>query len=110
MVRRDFFQLLIQLRNTGEVQEEGDWNIKATHAEKLLSLDEMSAQAFFFFVAGYESTSTTMTFCMYELARNPALQQKAFEEIQQVLANHDGVLNYDSLGEMKYLKNCILGT
>lgn len=51
-----------------------------------------------------------MTFCMYELAKNTVIQQKIYEEINSVLQNYDGNLNYESLGEMKYLDACIDGT
>ena len=70
----------------------------------------MAAQAHVFFVAGYESNSTTMSFCMYELAKAPQIQQKAYEEIVSVLERHNGQLTYDALAEMKYAENCIEGT
>lgn len=109
VIRKDFFQLLIQVRNTGQVQEEGDWNIKSSLDKKMLTLDEMAAQAFVFYSAGYESSATTMTFCMYELAKAPEIQQKALDNIQNVLREHGGKLTYESLSEMKYLENCIEG-
>lgn len=65
IVRKDFFQILVQLRNTGMVQAgSGDWSTK-TNAEQSLSLDEITAQAFFFIVAGYESSSTTVRYWLF---------------------------------------------
>lgn len=61
------------------------------------------------FCAGFESSSTTMSFCMYELAKYPDVQQKAYEEITAVLKNHDGKLTYDAISDMKYVGNCIDG-
>lgn len=61
-------------------------------------------------ILGYESSSTVMTFFMYELARNPAIQQRVYEEICNVTQKHDGKLTYDALVEMKYLEACIDGT
>lgn len=128
--RKDFFQLLMQLRNTGKVYDDNDdWTTKTTSEEKLLSLDDMAAQAYVFFIAGakfeylnfkaviiiiknplgYESSSTTMSFCMYELAKSPEIQQRVYEEIENVLQKHNGKLTYESLNEMKYLDNCIDG-
>ncbi|XP_055317038.1 probable cytochrome P450 6d5 [Sitodiplosis mosellana] len=106
VIRKDFFQILIQLRNAGTVQGDSDWSTKTT-AEKSLSLDDMTAQAFIFIVAGYESSSTTMSYCLYELAKNPELQQQIYEEILSVLRNHNNRITYDSLSEMKCLDNCI---
>lgn len=111
ITQKDFFQMLMQLRNTGKVQEDNDdWSTKTTSGEKQMSINEMAAQAHVFFVAGYESNSTTMSFCMYELAKAPAIQQKAYEEIVAVLERHNGQLTYDALAEMKFMENCIEGT
>lgn len=46
---------------------------------------------------------------MYELAKNPHVQQKAYDDIISVLQNHDGKLTYEALSEMKYLDKCIDG-
>ncbi|KAG4078373.1 hypothetical protein HA402_013083 [Bradysia odoriphaga] len=106
VVRKDLFQLLMQLRNTGNVQEDGDWSTK-TNRHKQMSVEEMTAQAYLIFIGGFESSSTTMSFCAYELARNPEVQQKAYEDIVDTLAKHDGQLTYESLNDMKYLEQCI---
>lgn len=111
ITQKDFFQMLMQLRNMGKVKEDNDdWSTNATESgEKLMSINEMAAQAHVFFVAGYESNSTTMSFCMYELAKAPEIQQKAYEEIVSVLEKYDDQLTYDALAEMKYMENCIEG-
>lgn len=44
IIRKDFFQLLIQLRNTGKIREDDDWDSKITNEANSLSLDEMTAQ------------------------------------------------------------------
>lgn len=108
VIRKDFFQLLMQLRNTGSVNVDGSWSTKASN-EKSMSVEEMAGQAFIFFAGGFESTSTTMSFCMYELAKNQAVQQKVYEEISSVLEEHNGNLTYDSVMEMKYTENCVDG-
>lgn len=108
IVRKDFFQLLIQLRNSGSVHEDGMWSTKASN-DKSMSVEEMAGQAFIFFAGGFESTSTTMSFCMYELAKNQTVQQTVYEEIVAVLENHNGNLTYDSVMDMKYLEQCVNG-
>ncbi|XP_063929830.1 cytochrome P450 6a8-like [Zophobas morio] len=84
--RNDFLQILMDLKDSSG-----------------LTLDEIAAQVFLFFAAGFETSSTTMTFALYELARNPEIQKKLREEICQILERHDGKITYDSLTEMKYL-------
>lgn len=107
--RKDLFQLLMQLKNTGKIDEDGDWSTKHSDAGKSISLEEMSAHAFLFFAGGYESSSTTMSFCMYELAKNPEIQQKAYEDIIASLEQHNGQLTYESVNNMKYMEHCIEG-
>lgn len=107
IVRKDFFQLLMQLRNTGKIDEKDNWSIKSSGGHKSLSIEEMSAQAFLFFAAGYETSASTMSFCLYELCKDPDAQQKAYEEIVSVLDKYNGEFTYDSINEMKYVDNCI---
>lgn len=109
VTRKDFFQLLMQLRNTGKIDDGNDWSAKVSSNKKSLTLEEMSAQAFLFFAGGYESSSTTMSFCMYELAKNPNVQQKAYEDIVRSLEKHNGQLTYESVADMKYVEKCIEG-
>lgn len=50
IVRKDFFQLLIQIRNGGKLQDDtDDWNLKATNDENCLSINDIAGQAFMFF-------------------------------------------------------------
>lgn len=62
-----------------------------------------------FYAAGFETSSSTMSFCMYELARNPECQRKVQSEIDAISAKYNGAITYDSLSEMKYLESCIDG-
>lgn len=74
-----------------------------------LTIDEMVAQCFVFFIAGFETSSTTMTFVLYELCKHPKIQEKVREEIVCILKKHNGAVTYDSLSEMKYLRQVIDG-
>jgi len=46
---------------------------------------------------------------MLELAHNQEVQRKAQEEVDQVLAANDGVLDYEALQKMEYLERVIQG-
>lgn len=110
VTRKDFFQLLVQLRNTGNVQLDDQWETLITNDDsKKLSIKELTAQAFIFFIAGFETSSSTMSFLLYEVSKNKDVQQKIQNEIDNVLAKHDGKITYESVNEMKYLDNCIDG-
>lgn len=136
VTRKDFFQLLIQLRNGEKISEESDdWNstIKSNENQKTFTVNEMAAQSYIFFAAGkkrltflflysnvelyffflfsigFETSSSTLSFCLNELAKNPEIQSRVYEEINRVLEKHGGEITYDSVAEMKYLENCIDG-
>lgn len=132
VARKDFFQLLIQLRNTGTVQLDDDhWTTKSTENQKKLTINEMAAQSFVFFaagriprfqnsisanlqytfiIAGFETSSSTLSFCLHELAKNQQIQNRVYEEINRVLERHDGKITYEAVSEMKYLEQCIDGS
>ncbi|XP_052862554.1 probable cytochrome P450 9f2 isoform X2 [Anopheles cruzii] len=65
---------------------------------------EMVAQCLIFFVAGFDTIATAMTFLVYELAIAPDLQDRLYEEI---LGTHDALggqaLTYDALQRMRYM-------
>lgn len=69
----------------------------------------MAAQAWIFYAAGFETSSSTMSFCLFELAKNLKIQQKLQEEIDEVTARHNNQITYESLSEMKFLEACIDG-
>lgn len=95
--RNDFMQLLLEMKNNGE---------KNTDGEKL-TMNEIAAQAFVFFLAGFETSSSAMNFCLYELALNKEYQDKVRDEINTVLDKYNGVVTYDVVSELKYMGQCI---
>lgn len=111
IVRKDFFQLLVQLRNTGTVQMDDEWGTTFTNQKnKTLSIEQMTAQSFLFYLAGFETSASTMSFLMYEVAKNPEIQRKLHDEVDSLYnQSPDGELTYDSINESKFLENCFDG-
>lgn len=72
-------------------------------------MKQLAAQVFVFFIAGFETSSTTASFALYELAMNPDVQSILAKEIDEVTAKHDGKITYNSLLEMNYLTQVIEG-
>ncbi|XP_037049484.1 cytochrome P450 6d3-like [Bradysia coprophila] len=113
--RNDFMQLLIQLKNQGYLSaDSGDTKSvekeakQTNQAVKKLSLLDLEANAFLFFVAGFETSSSTLSFCIFELARNLRIQRKAQDEIDRVIAANDNKgFTYEMIHELKYLECCI---
>jgi len=70
-----------------------------------LNNNELIAQGILFFLAGYETVSSSLAMLFYCLADNPDHQEKLFEEIEQMCLDSD--VGYEQLVEMPYLNMCI---
>jgi cytochrome P450 family 6 len=110
--RNDFIQLLIDLKNKGtlDTEEETNGTSKADYENDVgLTMNEIAAQAFVFFAAGFETSSTTMSFCLYELAMNRDVQERVLKEIDTALRKYEDKITYEAIQEMEYLDNVISG-
>ncbi|XP_036325016.1 probable cytochrome P450 9f2 [Rhagoletis pomonella] len=66
---------------------------------------EMVAQCFLFFFGGFETMATLICFAAYELMGNPIVQEKLFEEVEEINKRREGKrLTYEDLQGMKYLE------
>ncbi|XP_061386410.1 cytochrome P450 6a2-like, partial [Musca vetustissima] len=97
--RNDFIDILIELKNQ-----------KDENGQPLLSLELVAAQLFVFFVAGFETSSSNMSYGLYELAKNPDKQDILRQEILDVLEKHDNQLTYEGMLKMSYLDQVISET
>nr|QZM07461.1 cytochrome P450 monooxygenase CYP9EK2 [Lasioderma serricorne] len=75
-----------------------------------LSDDDIAAQALIFFFAGFDTTASTMSFMSFELAKNPDIQKKLQEEIDDVLEMSQGKVTYEMITKMKYLDQVVSET
>ncbi|XP_060523673.1 cytochrome P450 6a2-like isoform X2 [Cylas formicarius] len=107
VARPDFLQLLLQLRQQGYVSNDDNIEIQKETDQTHLSMPDLAAQCFVFFAAGYETSSTTMTFALYELAQNQQIQEKLREEIGEVLRKHKNKMTYEAVMDMHYLDRVI---
>lgn len=62
-----------------------------------VTMDELCAQAFVFFVAGFETSSAAMTFCLYELAINQEIQDKLRFEIKKTIEKCNDEIEYENI-------------
>uniref|UniRef100_A0AAG5D7X0 Cytochrome P450 n=1 Tax=Anopheles atroparvus TaxID=41427 RepID=A0AAG5D7X0_ANOAO len=99
--RNDFMTLLMKVMKEDVLSGKGSGS-----GDDQLTMDDIAAQAFVFFLAGFETSSTTMSFCLYELALHQELQEKARANIDEVLKKHN-TINYEAVHEMKYIEMCI---
>nr|XP_031837183.1 cytochrome P450 9e2-like [Nomia melanderi] len=83
---------------------------KGKKLSKEMTIDDIVAQAAIFFLAGYDTVSSAMSFLTYELAVNPEIQRKLREEVDRYLAEENGGISYDALAKMEYMEMVISET
>ncbi|XP_058837437.1 probable cytochrome P450 9f2 [Topomyia yanbarensis] len=115
IIRHDMIDLLQQARKgTLKHQQETEMqegfstvqesDVGKAQVMKTMTETEMIAQCLIFFVAGFDTVSTSATFLIYELIRNPEIQQTLYNEVIETHKSLAGSpLTYDVLQKMKYL-------
>ncbi|XP_076257258.1 cytochrome P450 6a2-like isoform X1 [Rhynchophorus ferrugineus] len=101
--RNDLTDLLLDLADKNKSHP--DFNGVGTMEP--LNFNEFAAQLYIFFQAGFETSSSTQAFALYELASNQTIQDKLRLEINEVLKKHNGQFTYDSVNDMDYLGRVI---
>ncbi|GFY30160.1 thromboxane-A synthase [Trichonephila clavipes] len=76
--------------------------LSSTAKYKKLSENEILAQCVLFFLVGYETTATVLTFLAYCLATNPEWQEKLIQEVDEAFEKHTE-MSYDAVRDMKIL-------
>lgn len=120
--RPDMIQLLLDARKgrlTHDEKSDSDTgfataeesSVNKSEKNQILKFtdDDIAAQALVFFFAGFDSTATTMSFMMLELALNPDVQERLWEEIDETIKACNGQLNYEALVKMTYLDQVVSG-
>lgn len=103
--RRDFMDMMIQLKNRGSLKED------VHDPAGRLTVNEIAGSAFIFYLGGFGMSSTTLTYTFYELAQphNRHIQDRVRDEVNNALEKYDGELTYESLSEMRYSEQVING-
>lgn len=98
--RNDFMSLLMKLKNDESSQDTNSGDVET------LTVEQIAAQAFVFFLAGFETSSTAMSNSLYELAQNSDLQNKARKSVMDAIKKY-GSLTYEAMQDMQYIDQCI---
>nr|XP_040042230.1 cytochrome P450 3A30-like isoform X1 [Gasterosteus aculeatus aculeatus] len=96
--RVDFLQLMIDSQKNIDLSKE--------ESNKGLSDHEILSQAMIFLFAGYETSSSTLSFLAYNLATNPHIMKRLQEEVDSTFPNK-GPVEYQALMQMEYLDSVI---
>ncbi|XP_075167816.1 cytochrome P450 6g1-like [Haematobia irritans] len=89
--RNDLIDIFLQLRQEA----------RTSGKDMKEFMEVLYAQAAIFLLGGFETSSSAMAHGLFELAKNPELQEKLRIEILETFA--EGELSYESLANMEYL-------
>lgn len=84
-----------------------------SHALSSLDVDQKTVEgnALIFAFAGHDTTGHTMTWLLYELAKNKSLQQRAQEEVDAFFAElGGGEPTYEDLKKLPFMTRCMMET
>lgn len=96
--RVDFLQLMIDSQSS----QDSSKSAGEKDSYKSLSDEEILAQALIFVFAGYETTSSTLSYISYHLAIHPDVQKRLQDEIDANLPNK-AAPTYNAVMQMEYL-------
>ncbi|KAG5674905.1 hypothetical protein PVAND_004850 [Polypedilum vanderplanki] len=96
--RQDFLNMLIQLKNKGSI--DGEFSTE----NRKITLNDALAQAFVFYFASADASSTTISFALAELAHHSEIQERLRTEIlEKTKGKENDEISYETLQEMTYL-------
>ncbi|KAL0490076.1 cytochrome P450 [Acrasis kona] len=91
--RHDLFSLLVDSNMNQQDQDQ---------VRRRLTDNELISDVFIYLLAGHETSTTTLQWIIYELCLNPHIQQKACDEVDQLLSNRDPV--FEDYEKLEYLR------
>lgn len=65
--------------------------------------EDAAAHACMFFLDGFEPTSTALALALFHVALDAGIQTRAQAEVDAVLAEHQGRLDFDTAQDLKYI-------
>lgn len=75
-----------------------------------MSYEQIAGQVFIFYIAGNETSTSTIAYTLYELSQDDNLMLRAQEDIDRALKKHNGELTYESVMEMQFIDLCVKET
>nr|UOU03267.1 cytochrome P450 3045C6-1 [Brachionus rubens] len=98
--KKDYIQLLIDAQADSDELK----NFNYSELNRKLTGKEIEANLVLFMLAGYETTSTTLSYASYVLSTHPEEQVKLYEEItSQLGTDKSASINYEEIQNLEYL-------
>ncbi|KAF5277787.1 hypothetical protein FQR65_LT03767 [Abscondita terminalis] len=84
-----------------------DLLLTSTVDGKPLTNEDIRSEVDTFMFAGHDTTTSTIGFTLYALAKHQEIQDKVYEEVREVLGTANTELSYENLQQLKYLEQVI---
>ncbi|KAG6451906.1 cytochrome P450 6B5 [Manduca sexta] len=108
--RHDFVDLILTWKENSYIEGDKLRSARSVEGGKTsinVTDDLLISQCMIFFSAGFETSAATLSFTLYELAKNERVTKKVCEEVDAYIKRHENKINYDCLSELHYLEACI---
>lgn len=96
--RNDLMDIILRMENDAQELEASD-----DKGDLQINVDFAAAQLFSLLIAGFDTTATSISFTLHQLAFHPEIQEKIQHEIDDVMSKYDNKLTYEGIGEMSQL-------
>jgi len=103
--RKDFLQLMIDAKH-GILEKDADENevsLQPSSRGATLTNDSILGNCVLFFIAGFDTSESLLTFTAYELAINPEIQERLYDEVDNTMDKYGGKFTYEAIASMNYL-------
>lgn len=91
--RHDLIDTFVKLKQ--EAEANGD--------DMARFMNDLTSQVGLLLFAGYDTSSTTLSNVLFELAKNPDIQKRLRAEIKQTFAEGNGEISFEALSKMEYM-------
>ncbi len=119
--RKDLLQLMLEAK-MGEVLSNDKLAISSdmsndsivesreqTTKRTNMTNDEVASNAVLFFDAGYETTSTALSYIMHILINHQEIQEKIRQEVKELIED-EGKLDYNTVTKLKFMEQVVYET
>ncbi|KAA0186576.1 Cytochrome P450 CYP361C1 [Hyalella azteca] len=99
----DVLQMMLEASETIIEEKVGKEALSAIPSRKVLSDNEIIANAWVFLLGGFETTANALTFTCYLLSKHKNYQDQLYHEIISVVKDPTCAVTYEHVSEMKLL-------
>ncbi|GAB1602238.1 cytochrome P450 3A24-like isoform X1 [Argonauta hians] len=102
---KDILQTMLEAQANLDRSPASDIPSDSTETQYDLPDKQIVAQSTMFLLAAYENTANTIAFLAYQLALNPDIQDRVYEEIKLSIKKDE--VTFENLQQLKYLDMCV---